>query len=193
MNTSSTTPVAKVRFRPQFALYHPNPRGTGSAVKMDIRPALTDSEGCVMLSIATQATLADRSAGAAKAATFDWANALTVKLGFSDLCAFLQVFRGEYEAIEGGKGLFHMSSAGSTKINLKHMIESCVGYSLDISRTSADGAERHARFFFDGGEALGLSEALCGIMSVICFGVPGPSWESARSPIGTKGSGNEAA
>lgn len=192
MNTPAKT-TAKGQFRPQFALYHPNARGTGSAVKMDVHPALDDREGFIMLTLANQATVADRSSAVKKYATFDWAKSLAVKLGFADLCALLQVFRGECEAVEEGRGLFHVSSAGTTKIGLKHMIDPHAGYLLDIYRTGTDGAESAARFFFGTGEALGLSEAVCGVMSAICFGVPAPSWENARSSSAAGGAGNEAA
>lgn len=182
MNT--TTQKQRGRFRPQFALYHPNAKGTGSAVKMDVRPAADDLEGCIMMTIASQATTAERTGTGVKYATFDWTKAIVVKLGFSDICAFLQVFRGEMESIEEGRGLYHTSSVGCTKINLRHMIDPYAGYSLDIARNAADGAESSARFFFSPAEALGLSEAVCGVMSLICFGVPSQALAAVK-PTGS--------
>ena len=171
MNNNNQSQGATVQLRPAFALYHANNQGAGSALKMEMIPAHADREGCVMLKIANQATIGDRKGKAPVYPTFDWANALVVKLGFSDLCAFLQVFRGECESIENGKGLYHASSAGVTKISLRHSVD-VGGYSLVINRTPASGGELSAKFFFSHSEALGIDEALRGIMSFVCFGIP---------------------
>jgi len=59
MNTSKENnerqPVGQ--FRPSFRFYHANPKGTGSAVKMNLHPAHDDEDGCIMLTIANQKTV----------------------------------------------------------------------------------------------------------------------------------------
>ena len=137
MNTTTNQTESRA-YRPRLALYHPNARGTGSAVRLE----------------------------------FDWENKIVVKLGFTDLCQMLQVFRGECESIGDGQGLFHRAGCGQTRITLRHLVEPIVGYSLDLYRTLPGGQETSSRFFFSPAEALGLTEAVCGSMAVICFGIP---------------------
>lgn len=193
MNNNHQSQGTALQIRPAFALYHANLQGTGSALKMEMIPAQGDREGCVMLKLANQATVGDRKAKTPVYPTFDWSNSIVVKLGFSDLCTFLQVFRGEKESIEDGKGLYHSSSAGATKIGLRHSLE-VGGYLLTINRTMAAGGEISAKFFFSHSEALGLDEALRGIMSFVCFGIPAMYAGYAKVSEGLKkGPGDAAA
>ena len=171
MNTTPSQTESRA-YRPKLALYHPNARGTGSAVRFELLPAVDDAEGCIMLTIAGQSAVGDRRAPTPTYARFDWENKIVVKLGFTDLCQMLQVFRGECESIGDGQGLVHRAKCGLTRITLRHLVEPIVGYSLDLYRTMPGGQETSSRFFFSPAEALGLTEAVSGSMAVICFGVP---------------------
>ena len=93
MNTTTNQTESRA-YRPKLALYHPNARGTGSAVRLELLPATDDAEGCIMLTIAGQSAVGDRRAPTPTYARFDWENKIVVKLGFTDLCQMLQVFRG---------------------------------------------------------------------------------------------------
>jgi len=161
-------------FRPNMCFYHANPKGTGSAVKMNLHPAHDDTDGCVMLTIANQKTVGDRRAANPTFSTFDWENAICVKLDFGDLTQILQVFRGECESINEGKGLYHVSPKGATSIRLAHLVDPVAGYMLDIcrkaNRENDDGVR--ARFLFGAAEALGLCEAIAGSLYLVCFGIP---------------------
>ena len=147
MNTTGTQTESRA-YRPKLALYHPNARGTGSAVRLELLPATDDAEGCIMLTIAGQSAVGDRRAPTPTYARFDWENKIVVKLGFTDLCQMLQVFRGECESIGDGQGLFHRAGCGQTRISLRHLVEPIVGYSLDLYRTLPGGQETSSRFFF---------------------------------------------
>jgi len=171
-NTNERQPVGQ--FRPSFRFYHANPKGTGSAVKMDLHPAHDDADGCIMLTIANQKTIGNRRAEVPTFPTFDWENSICVKLDFGDLTQMLQVFRGECESINDGKGLCHVSVKGMTSIRLAHLVDPVTGYMLDISRKASrendDGTR--ARFLFGNAEALGICEAIAGSLYLICFGIP---------------------
>ena len=160
------------QFRPQLAIYHPNGKGTGGAAKIDLHPAHDATAGCMMLKLASQCAVGGQSGGAAQFARFDWENAIVVKLDFNDICAILQVFGGECESLCDGHGLYHRTARASTKIALRHIIDPRPGYSLDLYRTLADGAESRAHLMLSQAEAEGLRAAIMGSMSTICFGIP---------------------
>lgn len=159
-------------YRPALKLYHPNAKGTGSAIEIKLHPAHDDVDGSIMLRIANQCFVGDRNAPTPTFSRFDWENAICVKLDFMDLCKILQVFRGECESIDDGNGLFHITAKASTKINLRHETEPASSYTLFISRAARDGDSVRAHMTFSACEALGLCEAITKSMSVIAFGIP---------------------
>lgn len=170
--TNREIPLGK--YRPNLSFYRANPKGTGSAVQMNLHPAHDNVDGCIMLTIANQRTVGNRMGPNPTFPTFDWENAMTVKFDYSDLCQVLQVFRGETESINDEKGLFHRSPKGNTTIKLRHLVDPVCGYSLEIYRSNRkEGMEdRHACFLFGPAEALGLCEAIAGSMYLVAFGIP---------------------
>ena len=104
---------------------------------------------------------------------FDWENRICVKLDFNDLCAMLQVFRGECESINGDLGLYHRTAKATTKIRLRHLVDPVSGYSLELYKTPAGGGEEsHAHLLLSPAEALGLCESIAGAMYLVSFGIP---------------------
>ena len=158
--------------RPTFTTYHPNGKGTGSAIKLELHPAHDDTAGSRMATIATQLTTGDRLGAVTVYPRFDWDGAITVKLDFTDISKMLQVFRGECESLEDGRGLFHKSTRGTTKIMLRHLVEPIHGYMLEVYRNTQDAEDSNARIFLSPYEALGLATAIESSMGVICFGIP---------------------
>lgn len=158
--------------KPSVTFYHANPKGTGCAAQFSLRPANDEADGCVMLKIANQATVGIPHVTPPTVSLFDWENTIDVKLDFNDLCKIMQVFRGEEEEIDYGKGLYHMMSGFSTKIVLRHIIDPVLCYRLYVSiiPTTKDKEEKYAQILFYPSEALGLCEAFAGSMSRICFG-----------------------
>ena len=180
MNTNINNKQKQYRnYRPKFSLYHANAKGTGCALKMEMHPALGDSDGYFMVGLAGQLTVGERRGSQPVYPTFDWNNAIYVKLDFSDITKMLEVFRGMTESIEDGKGLFHSSPSGTTKIILRHIQEG--GYSFDIFRSKA-GVEGTvgAHFVLSPNEAYGLALAMEDSLGAICFGVPS-IWSDGRS------------
>jgi len=161
-------------FRPKFSIYHPNGRGTGCALKMELHPAHDDHDGSIMMCVASQKTVGDLRGPVRKFPTFDWENRICVKLDFADICRMLQVLRGECESIGDGKGLYHRSSRFTTRIVLRHIIEPVQGYSLEVYRESAGESDesRSAHIVLNTWEALGIAMAFENSIGVICFGIP---------------------
>jgi hypothetical protein len=174
MNETNTQTTARPgQFRPSLALFHASPKGTGGAIKMTLHPAHDDTDGCIMLTMANQLTIGDRRGPNPVFPKFDWEGRLTVKLDFTDLTKMLQVFRGECESVEDGKGLYHTTAQFTTVINLRHIVEPTPCYSLELFRTSRDGKnESRARFIMSPSEALGVSLAIENSFGVISFGIP---------------------
>ena len=161
------------KYRPRFTLYKANGKGTGGAMQLELHPAHDQTDGSIWMKMARQMTIGDRRGPTPVYPRFDWENAITVKLDFSDLARMLQVFRGECEELEEGRGLFHASPVGSTKIVLRHLIGEIQGYSLEVYRTAAGShAESQARVYLCPYEAIGIVAAIEGALSVICFGIP---------------------
>lgn len=162
--------------RPTLTMYHPNAKGTGSALKLELHPAHDDTAGSIMATIATQMTTGNCIGAVPVYPRFDWEGAITVKLDFTDISKMLQVFRGECESLEDGRGLFHLSTRGTTKIMLRHLVEPIYGYMLEVYRTMRDSErdsdDSNAHIFLSPSEALGLTTAIESSMGVICFGIP---------------------
>lgn len=160
-------------YRPQLAFYHPNPRGTGGAVKFELHPAHDSTDGSIWAIFANQLTVGDMRGAVPTYPRFDWENRIAVKFDFDDLTKFLQVFRGECESIENDMGLFHRSVSGNTQIKLSHLIDPAPGYRLEVYRTSRSGKEEsRAQMIFAPNEALGLAAAIESSLGVIAFGIP---------------------
>ncbi|MBR4893727.1 MAG: hypothetical protein IKZ36_00840, partial [Kiritimatiellae bacterium] len=103
MSTNTNNKQKQYRnFRPKFSLYHANAKGTGCALKMEMHPALGDADGYFMVGLAGQLTVGDRRGSEPVYPTFDWNNAMYVKLDFSDITKILEVFRGMTESIDDG-------------------------------------------------------------------------------------------
>jgi len=173
-DTNSKTTSAAEGFRPKFAIYHPNGKGAGCALKMDLHPAHGDVDGCIMMSVAPQKTIGELRGPNKKFPTFDWEKRICVKLDFSDICKMLQVLRGECESLENGKGLYHRSVRYTTRIVFRHLVDLVQGYSLEVYRTSEGRPEEDcsAHIVLNQWEALGVGIAFENSIGVICFGIP---------------------
>jgi len=173
MNTQNSQPKVG-QYRPNLSFYHANPKGTGSAVQMNLHPAHDDTDGSIMLKMANQMTVGDRRGPNPTFSRFDWENAICVKLDFSDLTQILQVLRGECESLNEGKGLYHLSASGSASIRLSHLVDPVTGYMLEICRRPSGGgdADIRARMLLSPAEALGLCETIAGSLYLVSFGIP---------------------
>ena len=176
MNETVKTNYTPYKERPDFAIYHPNGKGTGSAFRMNLHPAHDDRDGCIMVSFANQNSVGNRRAAVPTYPTFDWKNKLSVKLDFADICKMIQVLRGTSRALDGENGLYHRSAKYSTKIMLKHITEPLEGFVLSVYRVPAlktvAEPEQSARILLTPWEALGIALAFENSIGVVCFGIP---------------------
>ena len=167
MNATDTNITTHTGARPALSLYHANGKGTGSALTVGLRPASAEQEGALFVGIAPQERAKDNPFP-----RFDWEKEVVERLDFADVCAIVEVLRGESESIADGAGLFHRSPSAATAIRFRHVIEPVPGYMLEILRRWTDGEERNARFFLTSHEATGLCLAIEASIGVMCFGVP---------------------
>ena len=151
--------------RPAITICHANARGTGTALRLELHPARTDSDGSILATIAPQNAIKP-------VASFYWNNSISVRLCLMDLAKILQVFRGNYESIDDGKGLYHRTINGFTVVRLYHRIEPIGGYVLDVSHKSNDGEPVRLIFLMTYDEAFALAEAIDHAMLYVAFGVP---------------------
>lgn len=153
--------------RPAMTIHHANPRGTGTALRLELHPARPDAEGSILATIAPQKATTP-------APSFDWDNSIAVRLGILDLAKILQVFRGQYESIDDGKGLYIRTSNGSTVVRLISRVKPFAGYLLVFSHMPNDGDGDSVCFSFSMtyAEGFALSEAIGHAMLYVSFGVP---------------------
>ena len=159
--------------RPHLEFYHPNAKGTGCAMSMSLRPADTIGGGYIAVSIANQMTVGDPTGDNPTYPTFDWRNGVYIVLDFNDLCAILQVLRGETESIREGRGIFHKNNECCRKIQLRHLIDPVCGYMFEVVEASANGGgDKRMRMLLSPAESLGIYESIKGSMCLIAFGSP---------------------
>lgn len=161
--------------RPKLAFYHPNAKGTGCAIILELYPATNEHEGFILCSFANQMTIGNPMGANPTYPKFDWENGVVVRLRFDDLAHILQVFRGETESILDGKGLFHKDGNCTDMIQLRHIIDPVCGYQFSVAHIERDArtsGETRFTILLSNAEALGLCEAITGSLYLITFGKP---------------------
>lgn len=159
--------------RPRLEFDHPNTRETGCAMVMALSPSDSTQNGFIAVSIANQLTVGNPTGDNPTYPTFDWENSVDFVLDFNDLCAILQVLRGETESIHEGRGIFHKYKECCQRIQLRHVIEPACGYLLEAFETPANGdEEKRVHMLMSPAESLGILESIAGSMYLIAFGSP---------------------
>ena len=158
--------------RARKVFYHPNGKGTGAALQLELHPAHEDIEGSVFLTLAPQKSIGMKTDTDTVHPTFDWRNAICLKLGLMDLAQILQVLRGMQESLADGKGLFHRSAGASAVIKFEHRIEPAAGYLLEASKKPLVGELRRVTFFFRPAEAFACALMLEQSLMYVAFGIP---------------------
>ena len=138
-------------------LIHPNARGTGSCLTVELFESIQPYEGTVVgLDISKQIPHTGR---------FDTENGITAMLNFSHLCKVLEVLRGYTENIDGGIVIDY--KAVKIGFTMRHVIEPTPGFEITIFRFGEE--KNKSRFVLTSGEALGLCLAIEGVMSRVAF------------------------
>lgn len=139
--THPQRPAGEGGYPGELTLYHPNRKGTGSALRLQFRlnRQTGDRYNCFFLEMARQVEGSTPAGGGGSApARFDWRRRTTVKLGFADVCRLLAVLEGKASEV-GGNGLYHQTTKANTLIAFRRMTEP-EGYYLAVSRKTSDGA-----------------------------------------------------
>jgi hypothetical protein len=146
-------------------LYHPNSKGTGSALSVELVPATINAGGRIVLNLRPQNE---------SILKFDEDERIVVRLDVFDVAEFLKVFRGCEESIADGKGLFHRTTDANFVIKLEHRIEPRPGYLLELStkENNPEGLTWRYQFFINPSEAIVLNEIFSSSLVYMAFGIP---------------------
>lgn len=160
----------------KFTIYHPNGKGTGAALQLELHPATDSRDGYIDMAIAPQEAIG--SAVDHTYPTFNWnkERVFRINLTFDMVCRMLQVMRGEYESINDGKGIFVKRNGAEIVFKFSHYVEPWYGYTITINEETHNGDAtfwcRNISFNLSSSEALGLACAMEQSLGVLCFGVP---------------------
>lgn len=157
----------------RLAFYHANAKGTGAALRFDLKPAERRRAGCFYMELAHQSGVAETNGGNRRAASFDWENKATVKLGFSDICEFLLVLEGRQDCLAGdARGLYHTNGRTNTMIQLRRGGDR-PGFVLAVSRKDAEeGQQFKGHITLSESEARGLFYVLQSGLFYVAMGAP---------------------
>lgn len=150
----------------KLKLYHPTSKGTGCAIGLELHPATAEQEGSIILEMAHQRTVGEIIGKS----EFDWSDTVCVRLGFNELTKILQVFRGECESVDDGKGLFFREPSVK-RLTLGHVVDPVCGYSLEVFEDPVRDNHFYS-ILLTNAEALGICEAIVGAMVWVAFGDP---------------------
>jgi len=162
---------------PRLSFFHANPKGTGCAVTFALHVANGNDGWTIELTMANQKTVPDMRGNPVVCASFDYNTAVTVVLDLTDVCQFLQVFRGECESVNEGRGIYEKEGDIYTVTRLSHIIDPTSGYMIEIRTGKCKygvPVEKEVRYhiLITPAEALGLCEVLTGSLSLLAFGYP---------------------
>lgn len=149
-------------------IFHANAKGTGSALSVEVHPATVVSNGKVFLSFAAQMPYE----GETVFPRFDYGNRITISLDPLEVEKLLEVFEGQTESIEDGKGFFIVSPAGRTSFKCRHILYPATGYALTVERTTAGEVTetRSSTFVLTPSEGGMLYHGLRATMGRLLFG-----------------------
>lgn len=150
-------------------IYHPNTKGTGMALALELYPATPELPGKLKLEFARQA-----SPEGAIFPRFDWANRRTIVLAPEEVEKVLEVFAGYTESLEDGKGIFVRTSTNAAAFRLRHIVEPVPAYALQlvVREGEGDAATDDVRNInLTPTEAAMLYHALTAAMGKLVFGL----------------------
>lgn len=149
-------------------IYHPNSKGTGMALALELYLATPEVPGKLKLEFARQV-----SPEGAIFPRFDWENRRTIVLAPEEVEKVLEVFNGYTESIEDGKGIFVRTPTNAAAFRLRHVVEPVPAYALQlVVREAGDAATEDVRNInLTPTEAMMLYHALTAAMGRLVFGL----------------------
>ena len=141
---------------------HPNARGTGTALRMEMIPAMKACPGSLHFTLAPQRT---------QPVGFDWGReSLEMYLSPVEAAEFLMVLRGHTESIADGKGIFWRDEKTSKVFRACHAIDPLPGYIISITEAEHGGDPCQANIRLTLSEGIALEAAITGGMKEMMFG-----------------------
>ena len=141
---------------------HPNARGTGAALRMELIPAEKACPGSLHFTLAPQKT---------QPVGFGWGReSLEMYLSPVEAAELLMVLRGHTESIEDGKGIYWRDEKSSKVFKACHAIEPLPGYVISITEAEHGGDPRQALIRLTPAEGIALEAAITGGMKEMMFG-----------------------
>lgn len=151
-------------------IYHPNPKGTGMALALELCLAATpEVPGKLKLEFARQV-----NPEGSIFPRFDWANRRIIVLTPEEVEKVLEVFAGYKESLEDGKGIFVRTPTKSAALRMVHIVEPVPAYAfrLIVREGDGDAATEDVRDFnLTPTEAMMLYHALTAAMGKLVFGL----------------------
>lgn len=141
---------------------HPNARGTGAALCMELIPAEKARPGSLHFTLAPQKT---------QPMGFGWGReSLEMYLSPVEAAELLMVLRGHTESIEDGKGIYWRDENASKVFSACHAIEPLPGYIISITEAEHGGDPRQTSIRLTPAEGIALEAAITGGMKEMMFG-----------------------
>lgn len=139
----------------EITIYHPNARGTGSAMRVAFHDLCGHDRNYVQIEIAPQSSVGNEP-------TFDWYQSLYVRLNRHDVAEICRVIAGERDEI---KGIFNMDRPERDEtLSFSYCADGNPGYWAKIDFCDRANAVKRA-IMLDPAEAYGLKcafdHALC--------------------------------
>ena len=160
MNQEQNNPEPTTDYKGRsISFYHPNSKGSGSALRLEPRLNRDDADryNCFFIELAGQKSTAIREQNGVTPATFDWSKKITVKLGFLDIAEMLTVLEGRTEKVGGERnGLYHASGTGNTMISFLRNKEQGTYYFSLSSKRNKDAPVHKTGITLSEVEATGL-------------------------------------
>lgn len=157
------TGQARRPLRGALTLYHPNSKGSGAALQLELRlnRGEEDRYDCFFMEMAQQKSQATSGKDGRVPATFDWAAKTTVKLDFLDVCELLTVLEGRAQQAGGQRnGLYHETGSANTIITFKRNPEG-TGIYVGLSKKEKSGNQLfRSQILLSEAEAVGMKSVL---------------------------------
>ena len=153
---------------PSFGIYHPNAKGTGSAMSVRLTPAKLAQSGNVQIELAKQMTVGD--ADRKVFPTFNWKDRIIVRINPIEVAEIVRCLRGMTESIRDGAGFAHKTDGRASKITMVHVVEPKPCYQLKVISETIAGVDREVSIYIYSAEATALECALSASMGRLCFG-----------------------
>ena len=159
---------------PNFTLYHPNAKGTGSALRITRILPQEEVDGRIYSDGVFRFALAPQKGGM----LFDWNNATSFCLDAVELAEMLQVLRGESEAIADRRGFIVPDDddfCRELNVRFMHRYEPTQGFLLEVSEPGKNSTELGkflGGIFLSIPEAITLQLAIEQSLHLLVFGAP---------------------